>query len=437
MSDVVLPARTIPPIATAIDGRVTLRTLILIRWIAVIGQFLAVIMVHFGLGLKLPMGPAFAAIGASVLLNLAALAQRGSRPRLADRDAALYLGYDTLQLSLLLYLTGGLLNPFAVLILAPLTVAGTILSRVSVIGLTVLALVCLSALALWRFPLPWPGGPVELPTLYAFGIWLALCLSAIFITAYVWSVAQEARSISEALAASQMALAREQKLSALGALAAAAAHELGTPLGTISLVAKELASDIPADDPMAEDIALLHSQALRCRDILAELSRKPEAEGGEPFDRLTLQALVEAAAGPHRLGHITVKLDAEGTGGPAVPMIRRSPEIIHGLGNILQNAIQFARSQVTVRARWDEHSLTLTVTDDGPGFPQSLLNRIGEPYISTRVDGGRAKSGMGLGIFIAQTLLERTGAEVSFANSRSGGAQVVVRWTPPIFDTKG
>jgi two-component system, sensor histidine kinase RegB len=268
---------------------------------------------------------------------------------------------------------------------------------------------------------------------------MALSLSAIFITAYVWSVAQEARSISDALAASQMALEREQRLSALGALAAAAAHELGTPLGTIHLVAKELASEIPPDSPLAEDIALLQSQSLRCRDILAELSRKPEAEGGEPFDRLTVPALIEAAGAPHRLGHIQFIVETDPIAGPPVPMIRRSPEIIHGLGNLIQNATQFARSRVTVRARWDLDALTITVTDDGPGFPQSLLNRIGEPYISTRVEGGRAdgRPHMGLGIFIAQTLLERTGAVVGFANSRSGGAQVVVRWNPPIFDTKG
>ena len=418
------------------DGRVTLRTLILIRWVAVIGQLTAVLAVHFALGLELPIGPALAAIGASVLLNLATLAQRKARPRLADRDAALYLGYDLLQLSLLLYLTGGLQNPFSVLILAPLTVAATILTRNSVISLTALALACLSALALWRFPLPWPDGPLPLPPLFSLGIWLALTVSAIFITGYVWSVAQEARRISDALAASQVALAREQKLSALGALAAAAAHELGTPLGTISLVSKELAREVSPGDPLAEDIALLQSEALRCRDILAELSRKPQAEGGEPYDRLTVRALVDAAAAPHKLPHVELVIEerpAGRAGVPVLPMIRRSPEIIHGLGNLIQNAMQFARREVVVRAEWDADHLTITVRDDGPGFPAGLLSRIGEPYISSRSEGA---GHMGLGIFIAQTLLERTGAEVAFSNQRSGGAQVVVRWQPPIFDRK-
>lgn len=442
MSDAAIPDRSPAQPASAApaesDGRVTLRTLILIRWIAVTGQLTTVLAVHYGLGLELPIGPVLAAIGASVLLNLAALAQRKARPRLADRDASLYLGYDILQLSLLLYLTGGLQNPFAVLILAPLTVAAAILPRNSVIGLATLALVCLTLLALWRFPLPWPSGDLVLPPLFSIGVWLALSLSAIFITAYVWNVAQEARRITDALAASQMALAREQKLSALGALAAAAAHELGTPLGTISLVAKELAREIPPDDPLAEDIALLQSQAVRCRDILAELSRKPEAEGGEPYDRLTLRALLEAAATPHALPHISLVIEeraadagaAVAGDAPAAPMIRRSPEIIHGLGNIVQNAMQFARREVRLRAEWSATALTVTVIDDGPGFPPGLLSRIGEPYISSRSEG------MGLGIFIAQTLLERTGAHVRFANHRSGGAQVAVRWKSSIFDTR-
>jgi two-component system sensor histidine kinase RegB len=430
------PALAASPIA--IDGRVTLRTLILIRWVAVAGQLAAVLVVHFVLGFPLPLGPALAAIGASVLLNLAALAQRGPRPRLADRDAALYLGYDLLQLSLLIYLTGGLQNPFAVLVLAPLTVAATILSGRSVAVLVALALLCLTGFAFWHFELPWPGGPPPpLPTLYAAGVWTALALSAVFITTYVWRVAREARLTYEALAASQVALAREQKLSALGALAAAAAHELGTPLGTISLVAKELVREVPADSPIAEDIALLQSQALRCKDILAELSRKPEPEGGEPYDRLTVRALVEAAAAGHRLPHVELEID-ERPGGfhdpelpaPAVPMVRRSPEIIHGLGNLVQNAMQFARRRVVVTAEWDARRLSLTVADDGPGFSTGVLGRLGEPYISSRAEAG---GGMGLGVFIAQTLLERTGARVDFANGRGGGAKVVVTWSPPIF----
>ncbi|WP_448202714.1 ActS/PrrB/RegB family redox-sensitive histidine kinase [Azospirillum sp. sgz302134] len=415
---------------TNLDGRVTLRTLILIRWIAVVGQSATVAMVQFILAFPLPLGPVLAAIGASVLLNMVAMAQRGGRLRLADRDAALYLGYDMLQLTLLLYLTGGLANPFAILLLAPMTVAAAILSRYSVVLLTGLNLLCLTVLAMWHFPLPWPEPMPAVAPLYAFGIWLSLSVSASFISGYVFRVAEEARRFANALSATQVALAREQRLSSLGALAAAAAHELGSPLGTIAVVAKELSRDLPADSPYGEDVALLQSQVMRCREILADLARKPEADGGDPFERLPLTALIEAAGTPHRLGHIQFAVErAAATGDMAgdteEPIFRRSPEIIHGLGNFIQNAHQFANRRVTVQAAWDARTVSVTVMDDGPGFPAHLLGRIGEPYLSARSE----RSGhMGLGIFIAQTLLEKTGAIVAFSNNRSGGARVVVRW---------
>ena len=414
-----------PAVWTNLDGRVTLRTLILIRWIAVIGQLATVVMVQFVLAFPLPIGPVLAAVGASVLLNMVAMAQRGGRLRLADRDAALYLGYDMLQLTLLLYLTGGLANPFAILLLAPMTVAAAILSRYSVVLLTGLNLLCLTILALWHFPLPWPEPMPAVAPLYAFGIWLSLSVSAAFIAGYVFRVAEEARRFAEALSATQVALAREQRLSSLGALAAAAAHELGSPLGTIAVVAKELSRELPPDSPYREDVSLLQSQVMRCREILADLARKPEADGGDPFERLPLTALIEAASAPHRLGHIMFVVERAPGGDAEEPVFRRSPEILHGLGNFIQNAHQFAKRRVTVSAAWDTRTATVTVMDDGPGFPSHLLGRIGEPYLSARSE----RSGhMGLGIFIAQTLLEKTGGQVAYSNNRSGGARVVVRW---------
>lgn len=427
-----------PGIWSAKDGRVTLRTLILIRWIAVSGQLATVAMVHGWLGFALPLGPVLAAIGASVLLNLVAMAQRGGRLRLADRDAALYLAYDMLQLTLLLYLTGGLSNPFSVLLLAPITVGAAILSGHSVVLLTGLNLFCLTVLALWHFPLPWAEPVPVVAPLLAFGLWMSLSVSAVFIAAYVFRVAHEARRFADALAATQVALAREQRLSSLGALAAAAAHELGTPLGTIAVVAKELSRELPPEGEAAEDVQLLISQVTRCREILADLARKPEADGGDPFERLPLTALIEAAGAPHRLGTIDFAVEAvrgadgDGKGGE-VPVIRRSPEIIHGLGNFIQNAHQFAERRVVVQAGWDGAGVVVTVIDDGPGFPPHVLSRIGEPYISTRAERG---GHMGLGIFIAQTLLEKTGASVSFTNNRGGGARVVVRWERAILEPK-
>jgi two-component system sensor histidine kinase RegB len=416
------------------DGRVTLRTLILIRWIAVAGQLSTVLVSQFGVDVAVPLGPVLAAIGASVLLNAVAMAQSGGRLRLTDRDAALYLAYDMAQLALLLYLTGGLANPFALLLLAPVTVGAAILSQTSVLLLMTLNQVCVTVLALWYWPLPWVETLPHLGPLHAFGTWLSLSVASVFSAGYVFRVAEEARRFGEALSATQLALVREQRLSSLGALAAAAAHELGSPLGTIAVVAKELAHELPPDSPHTEDVALLQSQVMRCREILAELARRPEADGGEPFERLPLTALIEAAAAPHHRGGIEFIVVRDALTEVAEPVLRRSPEIIHGLGNLIQNAHQFADNCVTVTAGWDNTTVAVTVSDDGPGFSASLLARIGEPYLSARAN----RTGhMGLGIFVAQTLLHRTGASTVFSNNRNGGARVVVRWNRAILDAKG
>lgn len=419
------PASAAPISPLSSSGRVTQRTLTLIRWVAIVGQLTTTLTVRFGLGFTLPLGAVLATIAAATVLNLASMIQRRGRPQLADPDAAVYLGFDTLQLSVLLGLTGGLDNPFSVLLLAPLTVGATILSRVSVVALTGVTLLCLGSLAIYHLPLPWPGDGLTLPLLYAVGVWEALSLSTIFIAAYAWSVAHESRRIAEALTASQMSLARAQRLSALGALAAAAAHELGSPLGTIAVVAKEMARDVPSDSPLVEDLALLQSQTARCRDILAELARRPETEGGTPFDQLPLRAVIAEAAGPHQNDAIDFDIRVHPAPGVGEPTVRARPEILHGLGNLIQNALQFAARRVTVDVFWDEMQVMITIADDGPGFPPGVLARVGEPYLSTRVDPA---GHMGLGIFIAQTLLEQTGAGVVFANHRGGGAEVVIRW---------
>lgn len=410
-------------------GPVKQRTLVLIRWVAVGGQAATLCVVNFGMGMSLPIVPALVVVGASALLNVVVGRGRELRRQLSDGGAALYLAYDLVQLTVLLYLTGGLVNPFAVLILAPVIVSATVLSRRSTIGLGLLSGVSVSILAFVHHPLPWPEGPFQWPSLYVMGIWLALVMSATFIGAYVGSVSEEARRMSAALSATQLALAREQRLASLGALAAAAAHELGSPLATIAVTSKELARDLPPESPLREDVELLMSQSARCRDILAELGRAPEAEQMQPFSRLPISALVEAAAKPHYSPAIKLVLDAAPAEGAAEespePQVAQSPEILHGLGNLIQNAIQFARQEVVVRQRWDFDAVSVEVMDDGPGFPSYLLERLGEPYVSSRTSGGLH---MGLGIFIAQNLLERTGAELSFANRVEGGAVVSVRW---------
>lgn len=410
-------------------GRVRLGTLVAIRWVAILGQLSALFFTRFGLGYEFPLAWTLGAVGASALVNLWASRRGRASARLSDRGAALYLAFDLVELATLLYLTGGLTNPFSILILAPVTVSAATLSRASTAALAALAVGIVVVLSLWHLPLPWPTPGFTLEPVFILGLAVALSLSTLFVAIYVFSVAEEARRMSDALSATHMALDREQRISALGALAAAAAHELGSPLSTIAVVAKELAHDLPEDSPLAADVQLLLSQSERCRTILASLAAKPEVGGGAPFDRMPIKALIETAAAAHlRLGvALTVEEQVAGAAGGLPPVVPRRPEILHGLGTLLQNAIEFARTRVQVTALWQADRLILTIADDGPGFPPELIGHLGEPYLSGG-DQGRNGEHMGLGIFIAETLLARTGGQVSLANRREGGAEVTVVW---------
>jgi two-component system sensor histidine kinase RegB len=280
--------------------------------------------------------------------------------------------------------------------------------------------------------------PFEPAPIFVLGFWTALVCSTIFISGYAWSVAREARKMRDAYAATQLALAREQRVSAVGGLAAAAAHQLGSPLATIAVVAKELARDLPPDSPHAADAELLLSQSERCRTILADLAHHRDAETASPYERLPVSALVEAAGEPHLCPEIVVQYEVEASRGPdgkpiEEPQVRRSPEIIHGIGNLIQNAIHFAQHEVEVTTSWNADKISVDIADDGPGFPPSVLARIGEPYISARQLGTSyhpqfGAQHMGLGIFIAQTLLERTGAQLTFDNLSDGGAHIGIEW---------
>jgi two-component system sensor histidine kinase RegB len=260
-----------------------------------------------------------------------------------------------------------------------------------------------------------------------------LAIGIMFFATYTWRVAQAARELSDGLFATQQALAREQRLSAMGTIAAAAAHELGSPLGTIAVVSRELSRDLPVDSPLAEDIALLRTETDRCRDILAALAHNPE-EDDAPFSAVPVSAVVEEAAIRHQPETLSVIFDAKPmseNGLTPEPRIRSAPEIIHGVGSLAQNAMQFAKSQVTVSTGWSDSQVRVTIVDDGPGFPLFVLDRIGEPYISFRMT---QDDHMGLGIFIAQTLLARTGAQLSFGNRREGGAVVEIRWPRAVIE---
>jgi two-component system sensor histidine kinase RegB len=406
------------------DRRLRLRTLILIRWVAIVGQAFTIALVHFSLEFGLPLWPLFGAVALSALINLGLSFGFAATTRLTERSAALLLGYDILQLAFLLALTGGLQNPFSILLIVPVALSATTLSLRTTVVLSLAVIAVATLLALFPSDLPWYDGTFRLPALYVSGLWLALVLGTALIAGYAWRIAHEARRLSDALVATQMALAREQQLSALGGLAAAAAHDLGSPLATIAVTARELANSLPADSPLAEDVAELVSQTRRCREILKSLGQQPDSEALRPFMRVPLSALVTTIAEPYRRPGIDLQAAVvRMVGGAAEPELTPTPELKHGFANLIDNAIKFARHRVRIEVRLDAEVIAVRIEDDGPGFSPEVLELLGEPYISTP----QRNDGLGLGVFIAQTLLARTGATLQFDNLKDG-ARATVRW---------
>ncbi len=413
-----------------------LDTLVNLRWLAIAGQLLAVLVVHFGFGFALPMAAALGIIAVSGALNLTLRVRYPLNHRMSPGSAAGLLAFDIAQLASLLFLTGGLENPFAILFLAPVMISATVLPPKLTLGLGALAMLATTVLTFLHLPLPWAeNAPVSIPPLYVAGVWCAILLGLTFIGVFAWRVAEESRQLGEALAATELVLAREKHITQLDGLAAAAAHELGTPLATIALVVKEIDRDMGASDPLKDDIALLQEQTDRCRQILAKITTLGTEPSG-PMRMVGLRQLVEEVSAPHRPFHARIAVVTKGEG--AEPMSVRSPGLIYGLENIIDNAVDFATSTVTVSALWTSDSVSVLIQDDGPGFAPDVLRRLGEPYVTTRrmsdrntdrsMDG--VGGGMGLGLFIAKTLLERSGAVFS-AQNQSGvqrGAEVRLMW---------
>ncbi len=408
--------------------RLRLNTLVRLRWLAIVGQSVTVLFVGYWLGFPLPVVPCFALIACSAVLNVSLALQYPSTHRLPPPAAFGILTFDALQLAGLLYMTGGLTNPFSLLMAVPVVISATSLplGMTSLLGGLVIAMATL--LAFFHLPLPWfEGIELSMPFIYVAGSWFALSSSIAFTGIYAFRVAQEARLLANALSATELVLQREQHLSALDGLAAAAAHELGTPLATIALVAREMERALGSDAIYAEDVKLLRSQSERCREILKRLTSL-STESEEHLARLPLTSLVEEVTAPHRDFGISIQLEPGERQGPE-PVGRRNPGVIYGLGNLVENAVDCAKGRVVIGWRWNEAEVVFTIVDDGPGFPPEIVSRIGEPYMSTR-QGVERGGGMGLGLFIAKTLLERSGANLSFRNSNTPGegALVQIAW---------
>jgi Signal transduction histidine kinase len=410
---------------------------------ATAGQTIALFLVYFGFNFPLPIAECLACVVLSATLNLALALRYPPSHRLTNREATIYLSFDVLQLAVLLYLTGGITNPFALMFVAPVVIAASTLNLGNTMILGALSLAATSIIAVVHEPLPWGGSQaVVMPALYQAGLWASLVLGIGFTSVYAWRIASEAARMSAGLAATQLALAREQRLSTIGALATAAAHELGSPLGTIAVVAHELERSLPAGSAEAQDARLLRSQAERCRMILMKLARPDEPMLGGTA-KLPICALLDDIADQYRDEELEIVITAvPGDRDAPQPQVWRAPELLHGLGNIIENAADFAASRIKVEASWDGNALKVSVEDDGPGFAPDIIERIGEPYTTSRpskaavgdteINPPAAKlgkqEGMGLGFFIAKTLLEQTGGSVKAINPPGGGARVSVSW---------
>lgn len=406
-----------------------LNTLIRLRWLAVVGQSITVVFVAYGIGFPFPVMSCVALIFSSALLNVYLALDYPASHRLSPQAAFAILTFDALQLAGLLYMTGGLTNPFSLLMTVPVVVSATSLplAMTAVLGSLVIAMATL--LAFFQLPLPWYDGvELAMPFVYVAGTWIALVSSIAFTGIYAFRVAAEARLLANALSATELVLQREQHLSALDGLAAAAAHELGTPLATITLVAREMEKTLGKDPAHAEDVKLLRSQSERCREILKRLTSL-SSEGEAHLARLPLTSLVEEITAPHRDFGIQIALEPGEMKGPE-PVGRRNPGVIYGLGNLVENAVDFAKERVTIGWHWNDDEVAFSIVDDGPGFPPEIVGRIGEPYMSTR-QGAERGGGLGLGLFIAKTLLERSGAALEFRNSNEPGKGAVIEVSWP------
>lgn len=401
---------------------IRLRTMILLRWVAIVGQLVALVVAQQIYGLQLEVGLCYLAVGVSVIGNLVAIFIFPENKRLTEFENLLMVLFDLLQLSFLLFLTGGLHNPFALLVLGPVTISAAVLTTRSTLLLGGTAIVLVTLLSEYHLPLKTQQGFIlRIPDLFVFGNWIALVIAICFIGAYSRRVTSEIHSMSDALSATQLALSREQKLTDLGGVVAAAAHELGTPLATIKLASAELIEELDDHPDLREDAALIREQADRCRDILQDMGRAGKDD--LHLRQAPLMTVVEEAAEPHLQRGKSVHFAHDPAAGDEVdqPAILRQPEIIHGLRNLIQNAVDFSRSNVWVEATWNDDTISLRIIDDGRGFPPQLLGRIGDPFVRRRKSSAERQQrpeyeGMGLGLFIAKTLLERSGAELTFSN---------------------
>lgn len=443
------PAPAQPSEAEALDrrvaaGRSPARVYLWVRVLVIAGEVLAVLVAGAVMHLPVRYAWCFSVIGALAAMTVALALMTADGRNAQPWEVGGQLAFDVVQYGGLLYLMGGP-NPFGMLLIIPVTIAGAMLKRSDAFAIAGLAIACLGVVAVMSvlFPMVPLSGQLSLPLSLRFEATAAVSVAIAFSAGYASHTAAENKRMALALHVTEKVLAREQRVSALGGLAAAAAHELGTPLATITIVARELARELPPG-PNRDDAVLMVEQANRCREILKRLAETPEVVD-EVHERMTLLQLVREVLAPYAKDAAApggVRAEAVVTGPPGVnaPDLWRRPEVLHALASIVENAFDFAKAEILVTARFDTDVIAVEVRDDGPGFAPEVVARLGEPYVTSRpgAEGSRTGHvGMGLGFFIAKTLLERTGGVVSFRNAKRGaGAVVTVRWPRSLMEAQ-
>ena len=402
-------------------------TLTILRYIAIFGQFIAVNIVFFYLDLKFPIKESYIIIFIGFITNLF-LQFKIKVNQLKDTYASLFLLYDLIQLSALLYLTGGILNPFSILLIIPTIVSSTFLSMGTTIILGVITSFLLFLISFSHLPLPGLDTNIfAVPNYYTIGILISILIGLIFLSYFGIRFAGETKKRSEALNKLQEVISKEYELESLGVQAAAAAHSLGTPLATITVVAKELKKEIGNDKEYSKDIDLLISQTKRCSEILKKISKK-QIEEDNFLSSIKFEDLLQEIIDSFKETS-SKQIDLIANNDENKIAIRRTPEIIYGLRNFVGNAVKFSKSKVKISLRSNKKIIEIKINDDGPGIPEDIIKKIGEPYIKSRSKELRSNSGLGLGSFLGKTLLEKQGAKLTFKRSGElGGALIFLTW---------
>ena len=397
---------------------ILLGNLIKIRWIAIFGQILAIFFVSYVINIQIPFFESLVIIFLSVAVNFYSYFEQRKNKTISDIKAFSFLLFDILQLGFLLFLTGGIINPFSILILAPVITSASYLPAFMTVILSAISIGIIIILNFYYIPLNL-GAEFYLPQIYNFGLLSSLIITVIFIAIYAYLFASSSRKISNALSVSKLQILNQKKITEVGSLSAAAAHELGTPLNTIFLIINDLLKEkILIDNKnIAKDIILLKSQAERCREILQRFSKNPLKIKDKFLEKVKISDLIKINFEKFNKNK---KLIIKNTSSDDEPEIIFKDEIMYALGNIIQNAILYSKSNVTAELNYNDSTVKIIIADDGDGFSKDIIDKLGEPYIS------KNNQGMGLGIFITKNLIENMGGNIKFYNSKYDNAVVEI-----------